>query len=52
MQAIDGSTTTSFDSIAVQKAWWMVDLGDKVDIENIRILPRQDCCIDRFPNLE
>lgn len=48
----DGDDVTFYHSLGETNPWWMVDLGGEKTIYHITILPRQNCCPERFHDIE
>ncbi|MFK7804158.1 MAG: putative Ig domain-containing protein [Anaerolineae bacterium] len=55
--AVDGDTNGVYSSGSVThtqsdaNAWWQVDLGESVDISQINVYNRTDCCSNRTSNV-
>ncbi|KAK7082079.1 hypothetical protein SK128_011284 [Halocaridina rubra] len=50
--AVDGNDATYYHSALVLNPWWLVDLGEQKTIYQVLLLSRQDCCPERFHDVE
>jgi hypothetical protein len=50
--AINGNNQSYSHTENKQNAWWQVELPRDVDISNIKIINRKDCCQERLQNFD